>query len=226
MLERIYVDNYRCLVNFDCRLAASQVILGPNGAGKTTVLDVLTLLRDFCTRGESASNRLIGRTRTRWYKDKSEQSFELDVLGNGGKYTFRLVVDEWGNPVRPRVVREEVDFDAKPIFRFAQGDVHLFNDRHEDKVQYPFDWHRSALATIAERKDNTKLSWFKQWLGGLLCVSPDPRRMSALAQKETSLPESDLSNFADWYRHVRLEADDSDLKEDLKEVVEGFAFTR
>jgi predicted ATPase len=221
MLERLYVDNYRCMVNFECRLAAKQLILGTNGAGKSTIFDVLSLRRDFCIRGEPAGDKLAGSTRTRW-QDVSEQSFELDVTGNGGKYTFRLVVDAWGTPARPRVVKEEVDFSGRPVFRFSMGEVHLFNDRHEDKVQYPFDWHRSALATITERHDNTKLSWFKRWLGGLLCVSPDPRRMSALAQKETVFPSADLSNFADWYRHLRLESDDRALLDDLRDALEGF----
>jgi hypothetical protein len=119
-------------------------------------------------------------------------------------------------------VKEEVDFSGQPIFRFAKGEVHLFNDRHEDKVQYPFDWYRSALATITERADNTKLSWFKRWLGGLLFISPDPRRMSALAQTESAFPAIDLSNFADWYRHLRLESDDRALVDDLRDVIAGF----
>jgi hypothetical protein len=223
MLERLYVDNYRCLVNFECRLVAKQLILGPNGAGKTTLFDVLALLREFCFHGNLPEGRLalVGDTRTRW-QDVPEQSFELDVSGNGGMYTFRLVVDSWGNPARPRVVKEEVDFSGQPIFRFTKGEVHLFNDRHEDKVQYPFDWHRSALATITERKDNTKLSWFKRWLGGLLFISPDPRKMSALAQRESAFPAIDLSNFADWYRHLRLESDDRALLDDLREAIEGF----
>jgi hypothetical protein len=221
MLERLCVDNYRCFVNFECRLAAKQLILGPNGAGKTTLFDVLVLLREFCFHGNPVEGQLVGNTRTRW-QDIPEQSFELDVSGNGGKYTFRLVLDSWGNPARLRVVKEEVDFSGQPIFRFAKGEVHLFNDRHEDKVQYPFDWHRSALATITERKDNTKLSWFKRWLGSVLYIRPDPRTMSAVAQRESASPAVDLSNFADWYRYLRLESDDRALLEDLREAVEGF----
>lgn len=221
MLKRLYIDNYRCLVNFECSLANRQLILGSNGTGKSTLLDVLALLRDVCVRGEPLGIRFGGATRTRW-QNVPEQAFELDVSGNGGEYQFRLVVDTWGTPGRPRVVKEEVDFAGKPVFRFCDGEVQLFNDRHEGKVRYPFDWHRSALATITERSENTKLSWFKRWLGGLLCVSPDPRRMSALAQHETAYPATDLSDFADWYRHLRQESDDRALMDDLRGAVEGF----
>ncbi len=221
MLQRIYVDNFRCLVNFECHLAAKQLILGPNGGGKSTIFAVLSLLRDFCIVGTPPDQLFGAETRTRW-QQSAEQSFELTVASNDGDYRLALVVDEWGSPARPRVVSEEVEFCGKPIFRFLKGEVHLFNDRHEDKVQYPFDWNRSALATITERRDNTRLSWFKRWLGGLLCISPDARRMSALAEKETAFPASDLSNFADWYRHLRLETDDRALLADLREAIEGF----
>jgi predicted ATPase len=225
MLTRVHVDNFRCFVNFDCRLGAQQLMLGPNGAGKSSFFDVLTLLRDFCVRGDTAEHRFAGRTRTRW-QDVREQTFELDVSGNDGSYHLRLVMDSWGNPERPRVVVEEVKFSGKPIFRFEKGEVHLFNDRFEDKVQYPFDWHRSALATITERRDNTRLSWFKRWLDGLLLVSPDPWRMSGVAAQETRSPDQYLSNFADWYRHLRQETDDFAYLKDLADVIEGFVTMR
>lgn len=222
MLERLYIDNYRCLVNFECRFVPKQLILGPNGAGKTTVFDVLETLREFCVNGVPPENLFVGITKTRW-QDVPEQTFELDVSGNEGTYTFRLVVDSWGNAiVRPRVVKEEVFFSGKPIFRFVQGEVHLFNDRHEEKVKYPFDWHRSALATITERPENKKLSWFKRWLSGLLFISPAPRQMKPLAEGEAYVPWRDLSNFAAWYRHLRLESDDQNLFMDLREALPGF----
>ncbi len=225
MLERLYVDNYRCMVNFECTLGPAQLIVGANGAGKSTLFDVLALLRDFCIGGLGPEGRFVGTSRTRW-QNVPEQTFELDVAGNGGKYKLRLVVDSWGDPKRPRVVKEEVDYSGKPLFRFAQGEVHLFNDRHEDKVQYPFDWHRSALATIAERRDNTRLSWFKRWLGGLLCVAPDPWRMQGIAEQESRNPDQHLTNFADWYRHLRQEMDQQEYIKDLSEVIEGFITMR
>jgi ABC-type cobalamin/Fe3+-siderophores transport system ATPase subunit len=232
MLKRIYVNNFRCFVNFECQLGPQQLLLGTNGAGKSTLFGVLALLRDFSARGvvfaDGSDNRELffqDSSRTRW-QDVPEQTFELDVVGNQGVYTFRLCVDYWGTPIRPRVVKEEVRFSGNPIFRFEKGEVHLFNDDFDDKVQYPFDWHRSALATIAERKDNTKLSWFKRWLDGILVISPDPRQMQGIATEEVKFPDQYLTNFADWFRHLRQETEDYDYINDLAQVIEGFVTMR
>jgi predicted ATPase len=222
MLERLYVDNFRCLVNFECRFAAKQLILGSNGSGKTTAFNVLTTIRDFCAWGWPGDTLFAGFTRTRWQQNVAKQTFEVEVSGNEGVYTFRLEIDSWGNPERPRVLAEEVFYSGKPIFRFAGGEVHLFDDNYEGKVQYPFDWHRSALATIAERRENTKLTWFKRWLKYLWLISPDPHQMRPVAEKEETGPSTNLSNFANWYRHLRQEHSDHELQQDLRELVPGF----
>jgi hypothetical protein len=120
MLERLYVDNYRCLVNFECRLAPRRLILGPNGCGKSTLGDVLSLLRNICVHGDVPGEDLAGTTRTRW-QSLPEQSFELDVSGNGGLYQFRFVVDAVGNPARVRILKEEVDFGGNLLIMITQG---------------------------------------------------------------------------------------------------------
>ncbi len=215
------------------------MILGANGAGKSTIFDVVALLRDFCVYGQlpgatgpienqpdtQGISRFLGRSRTRW-QEVPEQTFELDVAGNQGAYHFRLVVDSWGAKDQLRVVKEEVQYAGRPIFSFDKGQVHLFNDQHIDKVQYPFDWTRSALATISERHDNARLSWFKKWLGAFLCIAPDPRRMSGLAPDEARRPDQYHSNFADWYRRLRQETQDQDYLDNLREVIDGFETMR
>lgn len=55
------------------------------------------------------------------------------------------------------------------------------------------------------RKDNTKLTWFKRWLGGLVEIQINPWAMSARSERESPDPAKDMGNFADWFRHLRLE---------------------
>jgi hypothetical protein len=243
MLVRLYATNYRCLVNFEFRPSAKQLIIGRNGTGKTTVFDVLGMLRDLAAFGRPCENYLGGRTRTRW-QDVTEQRFELDVQGNGGEYHYTLVVDERGfdglvNVINmsgvlsgpgtavaffPCVRQETLDFNGKPLYRFREGEIALFNDQQnpEPSVKFPFNWGRPGLAE-ASGKDITKLAWFRRWLRGLTQVQINPWAMSARSERESPEPSKDLSNFADWYRHLRLERGDAvfEAMASLREAIPG-----
>ncbi|MCU0541547.1 MAG: AAA family ATPase [Oscillatoriaceae cyanobacterium Prado104] len=47
MLKKIYVNNFRCLVNFELTADSLNLFLGSNGSGKTTVFEVLRKLKKF-----------------------------------------------------------------------------------------------------------------------------------------------------------------------------------
>ena len=68
MLQRLHVDNYKCLVNFDLPLQELSLLLGPNGAGKTAVLDVVFALRRLLGEGARITDNDVfpTRTLTRW----------------------------------------------------------------------------------------------------------------------------------------------------------------
>ena len=242
MLVRLYATNYRCLVNFEFRPTAKQLIIGRNATGKTTVFDVLAMLRDLAACGKPCEAYLGGKTRTHW-QDVSEQRFELDVKGNGGEYRYTLVVD--GRPIHsvfnqvgrpffygsetvigsfPYVRQETLDFNGKPLFRFHEGEVALFDDQQqpEPSVKFPFSQQRSGLAE-AGGKESTKLTWFRRWLRGLTQIQINPWTMSARSERESPDPAKDLSNFADWYRHLRLERGDAifEAMASLREAVPG-----
>ena len=51
MLTRLYVDNFRCLQNFELDLDQANILLGRNGTGKTSVLDVLRNIQNLVARG-------------------------------------------------------------------------------------------------------------------------------------------------------------------------------
>lgn len=223
MLKRLYIDNYRCFVNFEVQFRQQQLILGLNGTGKSTLLDVLRSMRDLIAGDVSPDVLFPPSSRTRW-QTLGQQSFELDADIDGLLYSFRIRVEPWGTPARTRIIHEIVLCDGRPIFEFEDGEVHLFNDAFLRKVTYPFDWFRSALATIQRRGENTRLMRFKDWLADLHCLHPDPRRMVANTDIEEPRPSADLSNFAAWYRHLTQERVDSAaaLQESLGHVIPGF----
>lgn len=233
MLTRLYATNYRCLVNFELKPTAKQLIIGRNGAGKTSVLDVLAMLRDFVARDVSCENCFGGGTRTVWQElgprpdARAEQLFEIEVNGNGGKYRYTLTVEQWPIEEIPRVKGESLDFNGEPLLRFVEGKVSVFSDPHNTAPisEFPSSPRRSAVASADDvPKVNPKLGWFRRWMGRLLEVQINPWAMSARSERESRYPNKDLSNFADWYRHLRLERGDAVFKalRDLNEALPGF----
>jgi predicted ATPase len=201
------------------------LILGKNGSGKSSLLDAILFVRQIAISGIKTDDFNTLLSRTRWLT-RRHQTFELGTKIERGEYLYKLVIEPWGEPERPRIATETLLLDGKPIFEFEKGEVHLFNDRFEHKVTYPFDPSRSALATITSRKDNTKLTRFKNWLGNLVCFRLNPFGMSARAEREDLFPNPDLSNIASWYRHL-LQANrkqDSALHDSLRAAVDNFSF--
>jgi energy-coupling factor transporter ATP-binding protein EcfA2 len=141
MLTRLYIDNFRCFQNFEFKPGRRQLILGANGSGKSSLMDALLLIRKLAWRGDTLHDLGILDQRTRWM-DHPRQSWELEVSLDDQTYVYGLILELSGSPPTPRMVSETVHLGSKSIFEFVEGDVHLFNDRFEHTVSYPFDWRR------------------------------------------------------------------------------------
>ena len=50
--------------------------------------------------------------------------------------------------------------------------------------------------------------------------------MQGIAEQESRNPDQHLTNFAEWYRHLRQEMDQQEYIKDLSEVIEGFITMR
>jgi predicted ATPase len=208
MLRRIYVDNYKCLVNFECRFDNINLIIGTNGSGKSSAFEVLRSLQDIVT-GRSPVKRFQGSTLTRWQR-RAVQVFELDIEGNGGLYTYRLEVEHEIGKDRRRVKLERVTFDGGLLYLAELDDrlnVHLYGDDHSEGPVFGGDWSQSGLAFLGELPENTKVTWLKRWFNEkLFCLQIDPLHIEAMGDvTETSL-DTQARNFVGWYRH-RLSSD-------------------
>src|SRR5262249_39651871 len=111
MLKRLYVDNYKCLVNFEFVPQTTQLILGPNDSGKPSVFDCLLLLLRFITGQEKLDQLLNVSTLARWDK-RIQQTFELDLQGESGLYNYKLVVEYKVETNQCRVRSETLQFQG------------------------------------------------------------------------------------------------------------------
>lgn len=223
MLKRLYANNYRCLVNFEIVLDRLTLLVGPNGGGKSTLFDLLYGLRLLIVDNAKISSIFSHEDLTAWINNFT-QTFELDVQGEMGLFSYKLVISHNPEIKKQRIELEHLLLDGNPLFEFKEGEVQLYNDDHVSGPKYPFDWSASALATIAPRRDNKKLTWFKEWIGKLFIVSLQPKTMTAETDEESDWLDLDGANFASWYRYISQEHQDKifQLTQQLRETIPGF----
>jgi hypothetical protein len=231
MLSKLYVDNFKCFVNFEFAAQPVQLVLGLNGAGKSSLLDVLALLRDFVNGDGRTDDLFPADTLTRW-QNRRLQTFEMGVEGNGGHYLYRLEIDHHQIEAQQnRVYRECLTFDGGLLFDFKLGEVQLYRDDFSRGPKFKFDWKQSGLGALGSRQDNRRLAWFRDWLENLYVVRMNPFAMHGNTEHERSRPLKDMSDFAAWYLHLIPVLQDLpfELKQSLNELwetFEGFRFDK
>lgn len=224
MINSLYVDNFRCFSDFEYHPSALELLLGDNGSGKSSVFDVLACLRDVVSRGIPSEEAFPARSRSAW-ADEPIQQFRLGMKSDEGQYQYTLVVEHDEKRTRNRITSEKLTFEDKELFEFDGSEVHLFRDDGSAGPAFPFDWTRSAIATIPERPENQRLTWFRGRLRSIYVFSPDPRAMRSVSQQELDCPDRELTDLASWLRHVLQDSFElaGEIRDALREVIDGFA---
>ncbi|HEV7508913.1 MAG TPA: ATP-binding protein [Thermoanaerobaculia bacterium] len=230
MLKRLYVDNYRCLVNFQLELQELTLLVGPNGSGKSSVLAVLFALRQLLSGVAKVTDPELFPTRslTRW-QDRKLQVFEVMVkLDDEAHLTYRLEVEHEKESRRARIVLESLKAEQKPLFEFQRGEVQLYRDNHSLGAQYSADWSESAMARVAARPINQRLTRFLDFMRDVSVCALDPKRFQSETVSEEPLLQTDGGNLASWYRYQIQERQDLviNVVETLRKVLEDFQSIR
>lgn len=221
MLKRIYIDNYKCLVNFDLSVGSINLFLGANGSGKSSVFEVLSRLRWVVTGAGKVSDIFINSELTRW-QTSPVQTFELEVEKNGKTYVYKLEV-EFDSEQKAHVRNERLHCNKKPLLQFRSGEVQLYSDNQQPGPKYPFDPTYSAVGSIAPRKDNLLLTQFKEEVEHFVIVQIDPKFMVPISQQEDRYPKVWLDNFVSWYRYLSQDQGFAyQLTDELRKVLPGF----
>lgn len=227
MLKRLYIDNYKCLTNFDICFGELTLLLGPNGCGKSAVFEVVGKLRDFI-RGDARVGELFPSTDLTHWSTKPEQQFELEIDISSGLCLYRLVIEHAPERQLAQVKCEELLFDDKPLFAFENGEVQLYRDNHVKGPAYSFDSTRSGLAPVADGHDNTRLYEFRNQVRRLVTLSLEPKRIKMSSTSDTDRLSDSGDNFASWYQGRLQENPRRTLEamDQLSNVLPGFVNLR
>lgn len=227
MIERIYIDNFRTLVNFEWKPGRLALLLGENGTGKTSVFDVLWGLRTLITARANVVRRSFpSSSRTIWDK-RPEQRFELDVAVDGCLFRYYLLVEhDERDPRNSRIIKETLHAGDSLLMEFGNGQLHLCHDDGSEGPEILASQSRSALGTITPNQEkDEKLAAFKRWIEeDLWYLRPDPRRMSPRTDQDAEMLSVDMNNFASWYPTWITQNLNEALAagKSLKEVLPGF----
>jgi predicted ATPase len=226
MLKRIYIDNFKCLVNFELTVESMNLFLGANGTGKTTLFLALLKLQQFIVEGQTVTELFKSTDLTKW-QDFSTQSFELEIAGNGGVYKYSLAIEHQREQERSRMLKERLWFDDQLLFYFniqkGAGMAQLYHDDYTVGPEYPVDWSRSGIAALQERLDNKKLTWFKKRIAQFLIVRVNPTLMNSESRREDTNPTWEMSNYVAWFRYLSQDQGTIfKLTQELREILPSF----
>ncbi len=229
MLDRLYVDNYKCLVNFEIRPDDVTLLLGPNGVGKSAVVDVLFALRQLLSGAAKPSDAVAfpTRTLTRWER-RPTQVVEVGATVGGEPMTYRLELQHEVETRRVKVALERLTTPDATLFTFENGEVGLYDDHGRAGARFHADWNESFLARVVPGRENRRLTRFLEFIRKIVICGVYPHGILPESSTEDAMLARDGSNFCSWYRHLAQERLDlvPRYTAALGEVVEGFQALR
>ncbi|MYN64228.1 MAG: AAA family ATPase [Acidobacteria bacterium] len=204
MVTRLYVDNFRCLVNFELKLDETNILLGPNGSGKTSVLDVLRRIRDLVARGVRTREAFqVGDLSL--LQKRSEQRFELDLQIAGSAYRYALCIQPAGDRSGMQLSEEILEHNGRPILVFQEGTLRLYDDDGAQTPSFPVELGGSGVGLVRTSSSTRRLNDFRQVMAGLVIAGPCPPLFRSETTSEDEYLEPLMQNFVAWYRYAAQE---------------------
>lgn len=221
MIRRLYIDNYRSLVNFELRLGPVNLLMGANGSGKSSVFAALAGLRRIVHDGERAGDVFPAASHTRW-QTRATQVFEMELDLAGESFRYRLQVAHLDG--RIAIEQEELAVDGAFVYSRVRDTVDLVGDRRAASGAMLVDVERSALSLLASRAGHERIRAFVARIAGTHVLAMQPAAMKGWSEDEAAAPALDLANFASWYRHLAQDRgpEMNEAQAALRDVLAGF----
>lgn len=222
MLKRIYIDNFRGLVNFEMNFDSINLFLGGNGSGKSTVFEVLRKIQIFIGGGENIEEIFKSADCTRW-QTLPVQHFELEIAGNGGSYKYELAIRY--NQDKSQVEYESLRFNNQILLKSEGGEIHFIREDYAELIKLALpSLLVSLISLFVVDSDRTKLAWwFKKRMERFIIIQIIPSLMLDGSEQEETKLTYKMENFVSWYRYISQDQGKiSELMNVLKNVLDGF----
>jgi energy-coupling factor transporter ATP-binding protein EcfA2 len=246
MLRRLYIDNYKCFVNFEWKPDAVNLLLGGNGSGKSTVFEVLAKIRSIVMNDARVPDVFPTSSLTAW-DARSTQRFEIDWAVpslSGFDFSYVLEVEHERQTGSSRIKSESLSSGGAVVYKHDGANVSVSGGDRLPASTFAFSPSRSYLGTVDLPPPGTQ-SWdapsaqFAAMSGARLLVSKgllsflaiyklDVAHIGSAAIEPAPELRSDGVNFAAWYSRLLQEHPDriARLQQDLSETVEGLRILR
>jgi predicted ATPase len=234
MIRRIYIDNYKCLVNFELKLQELTLLTGSNGAGKTCVLEVILALRQLLTESAKLPDKRGGRhvvfkpsTLNRWRKNYT-QTIELDVELGEITFGYRLVVEHDLVGRQAIIGEESLTINSKSKYSTIRHGIDGYrDDLSAFKSSGNENFSESGLAKMYGNESLEEAIFF-DFVRKIIVCAFNPINLASESSEEDAMLARDGHNFASWYRHLILERHEliDEFTQALKPVIPGFRTIR
>lgn len=222
MLKRLYVHNYKCLVNFEINFDQDiSLFLGANGSGKSTVFEVLTKLRRVIVGEEKIANVFDFTNSPRWIKcENIDTRFELDIEIKHIIYRYVLAVDMDITLPFPIIKEESLYWNNETLIESKDEKTILFGD----ETPLLFDNTRSTISRYSPRHGLL----FLHYLRSLFIVRINPYEMVSTINKANPEIKTDFGNYAEWFVHLneKNRKGVSAFEKAMRDILSGFDYFR
>lgn len=231
MLKRLYVDNFRCLVDFELNFDSINLFLGNNGAGKSTVFDVLGKLQELITTDKKVESIFPLSDYTRWRNGQGHY-FELEFLGNNGNYKYSLEVGKVDSKIEQDNIifsnsyihKESLFFNQFPLLNVDLEKVEFYSDNRKKSSSPRYNHSQSIISILKPSSENKKLIWFRERMERLALIKISPNLITSESSQKNSFLTKKMENFVSWYRYIFADNQNklAQLTESLQEILDGF----
>ena len=225
MIKRLYVDNFRCLENFELNFDSINLFLGDNGAGKSTVFDVLGKLQLLITSGDAVEEIFKQSDLTRW-QSSEKQTFELEILGNNGiyKYQLELTMEVSTNHFETYISHEKLLFNENPLVDINMEEVKIYSDDGNINPSSRYNFFQSIIRFLKPDNNNKKIIWFRDRIRRLAILKISPNLITSESFQKNPFLTKKMENFVSWYHCIFTDNQNklAQLTESLQDILDGF----